>query len=184
MKTQQFSIIAILLIVLISIVSFYFILGLDKLSSTPEDNQYLATIATLITAIATLSTIAILFWQTRNSEKSSRAEFTLRLHDSFYYNSKNAKIIRAIDKGKPILLSGGGKFENVDLDDYLGIIELIQIYLDDGVVSYNTIKEMFGFFIVKTWNNFEVCEYIEGVRTKQNDRSYYAAVESLAVRFS
>ena len=136
------------------------------------------------TAVATLATVLVLVWQTNNAKKTTRAEFTLRLHNDFFFNSRNEKIVRLIDSSQPILKINGGQFVELDLDDFLGIIELLWIYINDGVLTKKTVKDMFGYFIVKTWQTGEIQSYVRQVRLDEKDDSYYIGLENLAIEFN
>lgn len=139
--------------------------------------------STLISSLATFATVIILIWQTRISRKTAHAEFTLRLHDMFFINNNNSKIIRCIEEKNSVLDRNRGKFSKSDLDDYLGIIELLAIYVNNGVLDKKTVEEMFGYYICLTWKNVEIQEYIADVRKNSKTDLYYKPFEKLAIGF-
>ncbi|OLC34078.1 MAG: hypothetical protein AUH84_05775 [Thaumarchaeota archaeon 13_1_40CM_4_38_7] len=106
------------------------------------------------------------------------------MHNDFFFNSRNEKIVRLIDSSQPILKINGGQFVELDLDDFLGIIELLWIYINDGVLTKKTVKDMFGYFIVKTWQTGEIQSYVRQVRLDEKDDSYYIGLENLAIEFN
>jgi hypothetical protein len=148
-----------------------------------EPTPDLVTWATFITAIATLATVIIIVWQTVLSKRASQSEFTLRLHNDFYFHEKNSKIIRAIEYGNPLLAKNGGDFIESDLDDYLGVIQLLKIYIDKGSLSEQTVDDMFGYYIVKTWETPEIQDYVKTIRKEQHNDDYYSGLESMATKF-
>lgn len=142
------------------------------------------SLATLITAVATLITVVVLVWQTIVSKKTAHGDFTLRLNDDFFYEPNNKKIIRLINGNETILALNGGEIVDADLDDYLGIFELLQIYLKDGTITKKTTYAMFGFYIKKTWEYEEIRNYIDDVRTAESDDTYFDGLEYLYNRFN
>ena len=156
---------------------------INNTETKDENSPNTSSVANLLTAIAALATIIILIWQTRSSEKASNADFLLRLHNDFFFNDRNASIIRDIDNDNRILQINGGRFTAADLDDYLGIIELISLFIDKGSLTKDTVDSMFGYYIVKTWNNQEIQNYINNLRQHENNNEYYSGVEELANEF-
>lgn len=139
--------------------------------------------STLISSLATLITVLILVWQTIITRRSAHAEFTLRLHDMFFINNINSKIIRCLENSDSILKWNDGEFSKSDLDDFLGVIELIAIYINNGVLDKKTVEEMFGFYICLAWRNNEIKDYIKDVRKTSNSDIYYKLFENLAKDF-
>jgi len=79
------------------------------------------------------------------------------------------------------LTRNNGTFNKSDLDDYLGILELLAIYIDNGVLHKNTVKEMFGFYIRTTWTNSEIQDYINSIKESEKTDKYYKQFKKLAI---
>lgn len=154
----------------------------QKTSKNADDSQ-IGTWASLLTAIATLATIGVLIWQIRNSDKVAEGGFLLQLHKDFFFDSSNAIVIKAIEEGKPILKQNGGLIEEDVLNNYLGMIELLSIFTEKKNMDEETVDSMFGYYIVKTWNNSEIQQYVKKVRTDEKYNGYYGGLEELACKF-
>lgn len=154
----------------------------SKTSKNSDDSQ-IGTWAGLLTAIATLATIGVLIWQIRNSDKVAEGGFLLQLHKDFFFDPSNATVIKAIEDGKPILKQNGGQIEEDVLNNYLGMIELLSIFTEKKNMDEETVDSMFGYYIVKTWNNSEIQQYVKKVRTDEKYDGYYGGLEELACKF-
>lgn len=142
----------------------------------------LTSLATLVVAIGTLVMAYFIYRQTKIASRTTMGDFTLRLHNEFFMRSKNAEIIRTIEEGSALRRVNGGRFDDEDLDDFLGIIELLNIYIEMKLLEEKIVDEMFGYYIVKTYYNKEIQEYIREVRRNLGNE-YYRGVVNLAQKF-
>jgi hypothetical protein len=104
--------------------------------------------STLLAAIGTLVTALLIYWQIRKSAQSTLGDLILRFHNDFFFRRRNSEIIRAIEEHQPVLKGNGGKFDDEDLDDFLGIIELLDLYIKKGLLEKKMVDDMFGYYIV------------------------------------
>jgi len=141
------------------------------------------SIAILITALGVIITALISIRQSVSSARSYEADVILRIHDNFFLREINVRIRRVIERNKPILKENNGFAEYEDLDDYLGFIELLAIFIKKKLVTKETVDDMFGHYIVDAWENKEVHNYVEETRKEENDSDYYSGLERLAKEF-
>ena len=139
--------------------------------------------STLLAAIGTLITALLIYWQIRTSAQSTLGDLILRFHSDFFFRRRNSKIIRAIEDHRPVLKENGGKFDDEDLDDFLGIIELLDLYIKKGLLEKQMVDDMFGYYIVIAYENKEVRDYIDLIRKDMKDADYYSGTEFLAKQF-
>ena len=136
------------------------------------DLTLITGIATLISTSSTLITILFFYWQLRESERANLGEFILRLHDSFFLDKTNSRIISVIEADKKILKENGGQHTEEELDNFLGAIELLSVYAENKILKKKLLRRIFGHYIEKTNLNKEIQNYIEKINIKENDQFY------------
>ncbi len=140
-------------------------------------------ITNLLMALGTLVLVFIAYWTIRDNQKTRLGDFLLRLHDAFFYKQNNPLIINCIEINKPILKKNGGTFKDIDLDNFLGFIELLSFYIKEEILREEIVKHVFGYYIIKANNNNEIKQYIEDNRIK-NGQHIYQGFTSLSLKFS
>lgn len=128
-------------------------------------------LGTVILSLLTLITVILLYWQFREMQKTNLGSFLLSLHDSFFLNEDNKKIIKMVENKEKILKKNGGKLSEQELDNYLGVIELLYTYVKAGILKKDIVNHFFGYYLVKTYQNKEIRTYVENVR-KDNPTVY------------
>lgn len=147
------------------------------------DQIILVNTITLIGVIISLVSIILLYKQLREMQNASLGEFMLRLHDEFFWKHSNAEIVKCIESNKKIFKANGGRFSELDVDNYLGAIELLSMYLQQHILKENIIKHFFGYYIIKTYENLEIKAYIKKCKLIAGPH-IYSNIEELAGKFS
>jgi len=119
------------------------------------------SLAALITSVATLATVAFLAYQVYYTRKEAHADFMYKMNRDFFFRDPSRGIIRALEEDRKILKDKGGEFSETDVDDFLGNIELMEIYRKNGVLTKEDIGSMFGHYIRTAYENEEIKEYVE-----------------------
>lgn len=114
-----------------------------------------------------LVVIAFFTYQNYRSQRTQQqAQLMYKMQDDFFFKDERLpKILRLIEDDKPILKANGGEYTDYDLDDYLGFMELLDDYVDDGVLPYDWVYDQFGYYITQAYKNSEVRDYL--LRTRQ-----------------
>ncbi len=135
-----------------------------------------------LTALATVILFCVAWKQLEKISKQTRADFLFRFDREFFGNKKNQKIIRSIEEKEKLLKQNGGKFDEYDLDDYLGYFNMMKKFVDEKLINFKFIDDSFGHYIVRAWENEEIKIYIRGLRVESNDYRYYESFEIIAKR--
>ena len=120
------------------------------------------------------------FLTLQSLKKQAHADFLLTLNREFFDNPINKDIIMAIEDGYSIFKYG--RFTEYQIDDYLGYYELMAKLEKEGLLTFETIDDMFGHYIALAWKNEEIQVYIKKLREDTRDPRYYEPFESLAGR--
>jgi hypothetical protein len=112
-----------------------------------------------------------------NAKFTREADFVLKF-DERLGRDPYAKIRSAIKNNKPILKAHGGKFNDDELGDYLGVYETLEAVYSRGLISKEMLYAMYGIDLSQTFKNSEVQEYLKVVR--KEEPNLYTGGESLA----
>lgn len=136
----------------------------------------------MVTGISTFLLFLVAWCQLGNINKTAKADFLFKFNRDFFNenNMLTRGIMEAIEENKPLFKSSRGRYDEYDIDDYLGYFELIQIYIDQGIMNFGDADEMFGHYVKKAWKNKEIRMYIKNLRRTTGDISYYDKFEKLA----
>lgn len=184
-----FGVTSFIFILLIATIAFVVIFDL------PLDFSVLVGIFTASCAILSVAWLAT---QTSILARQTFVGVLVRLHNEFFFRGDNRRIIRAIERGTFALKPGKYLSEKLvpdncemqkifwcgeeDLDDYLGVIELLCVLWKEKVLEVKYVEKLFGHYICKAWKDPCVRKYIEGVRKIESCRDYYRGFEELAGR--
>ncbi len=129
---------------------------------------------------------SIIAWELNKIQKQNEAELYYRLYNDFFITNPTYRgMIRIIDNTDhpPLLTENGGKYEDWDVDDYLGHFELLKNFMDDGLMPEKSIYDSYSYYIIQAYENKEIWKYVEDLRKDTGDSTYYQATEYLAKRF-
>jgi hypothetical protein len=139
------------------------------------------TIAQVGLFFATLILAYIAYYQVNKVRGQSNADFILRLNREFFYESQtNRNLVKAIEKHEPVLKENHGEFDEYDIYGYLRYFEMIERFIDAGIVSFDLVDEMFGAYIARAWENVEIRSYVVWIRKERKDDRYFEHFEQLA----
>jgi hypothetical protein len=95
---------------------------------------------------------------------------------------KNSPLLDAIENGDKVLKEDGGKFSDVDLDQLLGVYELIADTNRDGLISDRMVYDAFSYDLSQVYANAEVQKYV--TKCAKEDPTIYDGYRALGRRFA
>lgn len=96
-------------------------------------------------------------------QKSRQADYELRF-DEKIFSGKNLEIVAAVQRNKPILKANGGRFEDYELDLYLGDLDQLNSIFKMKLISEELVYNNFCDDIEDTNNDKEVQDYLTKIR--------------------
>jgi len=132
--------------------------------------------------LSTLALAVIAYIQLNALKEQANADFLLKFNREFFGIDINQKIIQALEEGNTILEDHDGFINEYQLDDFLGYYELMAKFEKKNLIDFETIDDMFGHYISKSWQNEEIQNYIRELREETKDPRYYKPFEKLAIR--
>ena len=123
--------------------------------------------------------IAVIFAtvQIRDIRNMQSAQLMLDFNNQLS-TDKNLRLIVAIEEDEPIFKKTGGEFTTADIDQYLGIYELLNNVSEIGLISDDMLYNAFSYDIIKTYQNKEIQDYLSEIR--QEDSYFFLGFEILA----
>jgi len=97
-------------------------------------------------------------------------DYVYNFSRTFFDNPKYRDISVALEEeylyGKGlIMLANGGIFTDYQIDDYLTHLTELYLFGDEGFVSFDLLNYQFGYYVCVTYNNQEIKEYIERLKS-------------------
>ena len=129
-----------------------------------------------ITAIATLGTFAVAWWQLHRINKTDSSRFLLELRDSFS-EKKRWKVHYAIKTNTEtdaIYL----KEHKTDVDDYLGLLEICEEMIERKTLSIDSFKNFYHYRLKYILRNTYMIK-----KLLNDDISYWPKLYKLINRF-
>lgn len=117
--------------------------------------------------------------QMSDARKTSQGQLILELNRDFTLNDRLYRIRKSIEYNKPILKQHGGQFTEQDIDDYIGLLELMSILKEREILDADLILDNFDVYIQNAFQNKEIRAYIAELR-KTYGNTMYIGLEHLA----
>ena len=145
-----------------------------------KDNDYIKNILLLIFIVISLG-LSLIYIEQHNSNAIQRSKFSQELKVYYENNRIDSAIEDDLYLNKPILLGNKGRWNDKDLNDFLGYFETLSDYVEAGSLNYRDVFDEYSDDIIMTYHNKEVQNYIISLRKQSKDNSYYEKFEKLAI---
>jgi len=109
-----------------------------------------------------------------------KRDFAFALNRAFYQNREFSKMRAAINKRGSLLEEEGGSFKREDIDDYLNFFEELGEHETKGDIEVEWVKENFGYYLLKAYQNLHVRKYIKRVQKEEQNEEYFTGFLDLA----
>lgn len=142
-----------------------------------KTGNFLISVGTLLILILGIKATLAQLEEFSMNDKSRMDDRATKYFDELR-TGDNKAIAFAIEHNKSIL-APKGKFSTDKLDDYLNDIDDVGASYDTDLLDEYTVCRNFYDTITELQNNTEVQNYISNVRSKNNDNSYFANIDTL-----
>jgi len=119
----------------------------------------------------------------KETKNADQGNFILTLNRDFFFNDRLTQVRSALNDNQKILTEDGGKYSDVQLDDYIGFFDTLSGLVDRGILDYNLVDENFGYYIKEAYDNQEIKSYVKDVE-KVSGSDIYVGFETLGKRIS
>jgi hypothetical protein len=111
----------------------------------------------------------------------SEVQLARDLYREFYDRDKNyMKVANAIEGCQQLYKGDGGKFNHLEINEYLGFFSDLGIFRDKDLLSDELIGHFFGAFIVEAYEYPEIKRYIARIRKNFEQPEAFEDFEKIA----
>lgn len=114
--------------------------------------------------------------QAKNSKNDQNMQYVMRF-DQEFWKENSFRLAIAIERNKPILKSKGGRFDEDDLDLYLGLFDELDQAYQMGLITKDLVYDNYSDDLIKAFNNPEIKNYLQKIR--KEDSAYFINAEDL-----
>ena len=148
-----------------------------------KENNFIKVILLLIFSVITIG-LSLIYIEQHTSNAIQKSKFSEELKVYYENHRIDSAIENDIYSKKPLLINNKGRWEEKDIDNYLGFFEILSDYIDAGSLNVRDVNDEYSDVILTAYNTKEIKEYIAKVRRETNDKEFYIKFETLAKRFS
>ena len=131
----------------------------------------------IVEVIAIIIGVVFAAVQIKDVRDMQSADLMLRFNDALS-TEKNSKISYTIEENKPLFTENGGEFSTIDIDNYLGMFELISTVYQARLITNDMLYDAFSSFTTRAYDNPEIKSYLAKIRRENN--TYFLGFEELA----
>lgn len=140
----------------------------------------ITTIAAVVGIIFGLQTLGGAANSLDETKKADQGNLILNLNRDFFFDDRLLKVRQAIENNDKILKENQGQLTDQDLDDYLGMFEMMDGLRERKILDASLLEDNFCIFVDEAYSNKEITTYISQVRKDLNDTGIYSGFENLA----
>ena len=160
-------------------------------------------LATAFASLGVAGSVIIAAAQLRLTTRTQQLDFLFKIQEQFFFREELVKIREALDEehiwigvegltpeDDPPYNPPAKKEDDVvvradDMDDYLGYLELVALFLDQDLLSIDAAWEFFSHYLEWTLRNENVRYYVWWLNAyKRHTRLYYTHLDPLMERFN
>lgn len=117
--------------------------------------------------VLVLITSVLSFYQIVEVKRGISTQNIIAINQQLF-DQINTGIFSSIDNKLPILIENGGKYSDYQLDNYLGIFEMIYPIFNDGYLTLDNYCSQFSYYTDKSSNNLEIQNYLKIIRQENS----------------
>ncbi len=125
----------------------------------------------------------VIFIELYEANAIAKSRFAFDINQKALTNSKDTAIGNDIIYHHPLLINHKGRWQDEDINDYLGFYELIMDYMEAGSLTYRDVFDAYSEDVIAAYNNKEIQQYIADARKEGNSNEFFIKFEKLAKKF-
>jgi hypothetical protein len=102
--------------------------------------------------------------------------------DKMLSEKRRVDLINSIEKGDCVL-KDGGQFSGDDVDDLLGVYDLLNVAYRNKLINYEMVEEAFSWDFERVYHDGEVQDTLRNERAQEGEPDLFEAVDQLASSF-
>ena len=115
------------------------------------------------------------------TKKIETVRLATQLAEGFYSGDPVFRDLRmSIERCEKLYKHWGGKFNNDQINRYLGFFDDLGFHAREGILEDSIIDHLFGAYIIEAYENNELRKYIELLQTNMRDKDAFSDFLALA----
>jgi hypothetical protein len=147
-----------------------------------KDNNYIKNILLTLFIVVTAG-LSLLYIELHNNNSIQKSKFSQELKAYFENNRIDSAMEDDIYLNKPLLIVNKGRWDDKDLNYYIGFFETLSDYMDAGSLNYRDVFDEYSDDVLLAYHNKEIQKYINSLRKDSKDNTYYEKFERLSLNF-
>jgi len=142
-----------------------------------------ASIAVIVGVLAAIGGVLVATQTLKETQKAASATLVLKLRDTLA-EDRYVKLTNEIQNNGSahvLQIDHGGNFHNIDVEEYIGILDDIGYLVQGNVIVGEMAYDHFSYDVEKAWCNTDVQQVVRDARTA--DRSITAASDPIYGNF-
>jgi hypothetical protein len=111
--------------------------------------------------LVSIFTLLLLYFQVRDATRAQIVNNLISLNQQVYPCPRINEILDDMVLGNKLFDYNGGGYSQTEIDNFLGYFEMLGIIEERGYLDLGTINDMFGYDVIKIFENQELVNYIK-----------------------
>lgn len=126
-----------------------------------EWTELISIFLSFLALLVSMVTLFFLYFQIRDATRAQIVSNLISLNEQVYPCSRINEILDDMNVGEKLFDNNGGKYSQVEIDNFLGYFEMLGIIEERGYLDLETINDMFGYDVIKIFQNEELANYMK-----------------------
>lgn len=127
--------------------------------------------------------ISMIYIQLHTHNAIQKSRFVNDLNIYFENNRIDSAIENDIYTHKPLLMKNKGRWDDKDLNNYLGFFELLNDYEEAGALNERDVFDYYSGYILESYRNKDIQQYISETRKEGKSDEYFIKFEQMAKKY-
>ena len=137
----------------------------------------------LLFFIVFVAGVSMIYIQLHNNNAIQKSRFVNDLNIYFENHRLDSAIENDIYTRKPLLIKNKGRWDDKDINNYLGFFELLGDYQEAGALNERDVFDFYSGYILESYENKDIQQYISDTRKEGKSDEYFIKFEQMAKRY-
>ena len=137
----------------------------------------------LLFFIVFVAGVSMIYIQLHNNNAIQKSRFVNDLNIYFENHRLDSAIENDIYTNRPLLKINKGRWDDKDLNNYIGFFELLSDYQEAGSLNERDVFDYYSEYILETYENKDIQQYISNVRKEGKSDDYFIKFEQMAKKY-
>ena len=147
------------------------------------ENRNFTNYILLLIFIAICGGLSLIYIEMNNTNAINKSKFFYEISENSLKNSLDTAIGNDLANRKPLFKINHGRWDDFDINNYLGFYEMLSDYVDARTINYRDVIDFYSEDVLIAYHNKEIQKYIADARKDGGSNEYFIKFENLAKKF-